>query len=317
MNTRPLVSVIIPTYNRGYCLRESIGSVLKQDHQKFELLVVDDYSSDNTPDLMTNIPGLRYFRLPTRSGVSKARNVGIKNVKGKYICFLDSDDLWMDNKLRLQVAWMESNPECQVSYTDEIWIRHGVRVNPMKKHQKYCGDIFNYCLPLCIVSPSSVMLRSSLFEKVGDFDETLPACEDYDLWLRIASVYPIHFINEKLIVKTGGHRDQLSKKYWGMDRFRVFALQKLIKQNHLNAEQRKLSIQTLVEKCSVLHQGFFKRGKTAEAEYYRSLAEIYLKYIEDAEAGANGPSLSELEPDMPPGLAEDFLQRKPEKMGII
>lgn len=317
MIKRPLVSIIIPTHNRGYCLRESIGSVLRQGYQNFELILVDDHSTDNTPELVKNFPGLNYIRLPARYGVSKARNTGIKNAQGKYICFLDSDDLWMDQKLGLQVDWMESYPDRQVSYTDEIWIRHGVRVNPMKKHRKYSGNIFKYCLPLCIVSPSSVMLRSSIFEEVGDFDETLPACEDYDLWLRIASRYPIHFMKEKLIVKRGGHPDQLSRKYWGMDRFRVFALQKLIQNNGLNREYRQLSIKTLAEKCSVLHQGFLKREKTTEAGYYRSLAEFYLERFKDVEAGTKGRRLSELEPEMPPGLAKDFLTRKPEKVEIF
>ena len=197
-----MVSVIIPTYNRGYCLSESIDSVLNQEYRQIELIVVDDGSTDETPELMAKYPDLIYLRLEENSGVSHARNLGIERAQGELICFLDSDDLWEKNKLTVQVDWMQAHPDCKICYSDEIWIRNGVRVNQMKKHRKYSGDIYRQCLALCIVSPSSVMLRSSLLQEVGGFDETFPVCEDYDLWLRIAHRYPFQFIDEKLIVKS-------------------------------------------------------------------------------------------------------------------
>ena len=148
--------------------------------------MVDDGSTDGTQAVVAGYPEARCVRLEQNAGVSRARNVGIAEARGEFICFLDSDDVWMENKLDVQMAWMEAHPQCRVSYTGEIWIRNGVRVNPMKKHGKHSGDIFRHCLPLCIVSPSSVLMRAALFEEVGGFDENLPACEDYDLWLRIA-----------------------------------------------------------------------------------------------------------------------------------
>ncbi len=271
----PAVSIVVPTYNRAERLGETLRSVFNQTCQDFELIVVDDGSTDDTQKVVNSFPRVQYISKQENHGVSRARNEGLALAKGRYICFLDSDDLWDEKKLQTQVQWMGDNPNCQVCYTDEIWIRKGVRVNQMNKHRKYSGDIFRHCLPLCIVSPSSAMLRAELFDEIGNFDESLPACEDYDLWLRIAEKYPFHFIEEPLIIKQGGHADQLSRKYWGMDRFRVAALQKLLDRNSLKGERLQLTRATLLEKCSVLIQGFVKRGKKEDELHYRALVEKY------------------------------------------
>ena len=269
------VSVVVPTYNRAYRLEETLRSVVNQTYQDFELIVVDDGSTDDTSKVMQSFPGAQYIFMEENSGVSSARNKGLAHAKGRYICFLDSDDLWDEKKLQVQVQWMEENPDCQVCYTDEVWIRGGVRVNSKNKHRKYSGDIFRYCLPLCIVSPSSAMLRGVIFDDIGNFDESLPVCEDYDLWLRIAMKYTFHFIEKPLIIKQGGHADQLSRKYWGMDRFRVAALKKLLDQNSLDNERLQLTRSALVKKCSVLIQGFAKRGKKKDEFFYRELVDKY------------------------------------------
>ena len=277
--SKPWVSVIIPTFNRGYCLEESIRSVLDQSFTDFELIVVDDGSTDNTSELVGQFPAVKLIRLEENRGVSFARNRGMAEAEGGCIAFLDSDDLWEKDKLASQVKWIERG--FHAVYTDEIWIRNRVRVNPMNKHRKYSGDIFRYCLPLCIVSPSSVLLRAKVLSEVGGFDESMPVCEDYDLWLRIAKRYPFHFIEEKLIVKRGGHEDQLSRKYWGMDRWRVYALEKLLKENRLDEEQRDLVVTMLIEKCEILINGFGKRGKNSEKEYYRNLVARYSGLVEE------------------------------------
>jgi glycosyltransferase involved in cell wall biosynthesis len=278
--SKPLVSVIIPTFNRGYCLSESIRSVVEQSFSNFELIVVDDGSTDNTSGILSQFPGIQLIQLEENRGVSFARNRGLEQAHGDWIAFLDSDDLWEKAKLETQVQWAERNPDCHAIYTDEIWIRNGVRVNPMNKHRKYSGDIFCYCLPLCIVSPSSVLLRTELLSEVGGFDESMPVCEDYDLWLRIAKQYPFHFIEEKLIVKRGGHEDQLSRKFWGMDRWRVHALEKLLKENQLNEKQREGVVAMLIEKCRVLIIGYGKRGKSQEEQHYRNLVGRYSDQVE-------------------------------------
>ncbi len=274
-NKNPAVSAIIPTFNRAPWLKEAMASVLSQNYEDFELLVVDDGSTDDTCEMVKDFPEVRYIRNEENSGVSRARNIGVQNARGSFICFLDSDDLWEKDKLAAQMDWMERRPECRACYTDELWVRNGRRVNPMNKHGKYSGDIFRHCLPLCIVSPSSVMLQASLLAEVGGFDEALPACEDYDLWLRIAARYPFHFIPRRLIVKRGGHADQLSRKYWGMDRFRVRALEKLLDGETLDERQRALAVQELVKKSSILHKGFMKRENLKDAEYYQRLMEKY------------------------------------------
>ena len=274
----PLVSVIIPTFNRAYCVSKSIRSVLAQG--ELELIVVNDGSKDATAKELASFPTIKVINLAENHGVSYARNRGLERARGSLICFLDSDDLWEEGKLKAQVQWMKLHPECMAVYTDEIWIRNGVRVNPMKKHQKYSGDIFRQSLPLCIVSPSSVMLRKSVLDEVGGFDELMPVCEDYDLWLRIAVRYPFKFLREKLIVKRGGHEDQLSRKYWGMDRWRIYALDKLLRDDDLNMQQREWVTEMLINKSSILIQGFEKRDKTEEARFYKNLVSHYSKSLD-------------------------------------
>ena len=276
-------------------MEESIRSVLDQSFTDFELIVVDDGSTDNTSELVGQFPAVKLIRLEENRGVSFARNRGMVEAQGDRIAFLDSDDLWEKDKLASQVKWIERG--FHAVYTDEIWIRNRVRVNPMNKHRKYSGDIFRYCLPLCIVSPSSVLLRAKMLSEVGGFDESMQVCEDYDLWLRIAKRYPFYFIAEKLIVKRGGHEDQLSHKYWGMDRWRVYALEKLLqenkldgeqsdrvvllKENRLKKEQKDLVVTMLIEKCEILSNGFGKRGKNQEKEYYRNLVARYSGLVEE------------------------------------
>jgi len=274
-NNKPKVSIVVPTYNRIDFLKECLQSIDDQTFRDFELIIVDDASSDETEAFLQSRPLTQYIRLQQNQGVSKARNVGIQLARGQYICFLDSDDLWLKEKLKIQAQWMDAHPECMAIHTDEIWIRKGKRVNPMNRHAKQGGYIFDHCLPLCVVSPSSVMLRATLLEEVGLFDESLPACEDYDLWLRIAARYPFHYFSDKLTVKRGGHEDQLSRKYWGMDRFRVHSLVNLLESGILDSRQKRVTAQMLLEKCRILILGFTKRDKTDAVSEYREIMGKY------------------------------------------
>jgi len=275
----PKVSVIVPTHNRAWCILKAVTSVLEQSFEDFELIVVDDGSTDETGALIKKIKTrdtrLSYYFYPQNKGPSAARNMGIKMARGEYITFLDSDDLWEKDKLREQVICAKKYNSRLVFYTDEIWIRNGVRVNPMKKHGKYSGWIFSKCLPLCTISPSSIFMHFSVFSAVGCFDEEFTVCEDYDLWLRLSNLFYIHFIPKKLIVKYGGHKDQLSNRYWGNDMFRVKALIKAIEAPLTLDYNRKQAIAELKNKSEVLYSGFKKREKYREAELFRRIYNSY------------------------------------------
>ena len=271
----PRVSAIIPTYNRKAFVREAVASVLDQTYGDYELIVVDDGSEDGTEEALQHYDEKLQFVYQANQGVSVARNHGLALAQGEFIAFLDSDDLWLPEKLGVQVSCMDEHPGEQICYTDEIWIRRGVRVNPRKKHAKYSGEIYPQCLPLCIISPSSALMRRGLFEEVGGFDPDFPVCEDYDLWLRVAARFPVFFIPQRLIVKRGGHPGQLSQQGWGNDHYRVKALVKILEGGVLTESMRGLTIQELHRKCRILINGFRKRGKEGEAQEYEEIAARY------------------------------------------
>jgi GT2 family glycosyltransferase len=274
----PAVSVIIPTHDRWPLVGEAIESVLAQSYRQFEIIVIDDGSTDGTAEKLAEFGShLRLIRQPQK-GVSAARNRGVTVARGRYLAFLDSDDLWLPEKLKIQTAFMENHAGIQICQTDEMWIRRGLRVNPKLKHQKPSGDVFRRSLELCLVSPSAVMMTRELFNRVGGFDENLPVCEDYDLWLRIGTKYSIPLISNALTIKRGGHGDQLSHSVWGMDRYRVLALQKLLRTD-LSGQKRQWAIETLRRKISILSQGARKRGKEEEAVAYET---VLTEFIEES-----------------------------------
>ena len=283
---RPVVSVIIPTFDRWPMVGEAVDSVLTQDFADFELVVVDDGSTDGTASELARL-GSRVRILSTpRRGVSAARNAGVSHSEGRVIAFLDSDDLWRPGKLSRQMKFMDEHADVQICQTEEIWIRNGIRVNPGAIHRKPSGDVFLRSLDLCLVSPSAVMMRRDLFQRLGGFDETFPVCEDYDLWLRIAVDMPIPLISDALVIKRGGHADQLSHSMWGMDRYRVLALRKLLRAG-LAGSRRAAVIEVLRRKVGVLANGARKRGKSSEAAHFESiLAEFHLEKTDGGERDA-------------------------------
>lgn len=267
-----MVTVIIPTLNRSTTLKRAIESVQQQIFADWELIIVDDGSTDDTGTMVAGLadPRIRYI-WTEHAGVSAARNRGIALATRPWICFLDSDDCWTPLKLKRQLAALEEDKRYSVIYTNEIWIRRGARVNQKKVHRKYSGWIYHRCLPLCIISPSSVLLHRDVLVKEGVFDESLPVCEDYELWLRIAAHHPVRFLDEPLIVKTGGHSDQLSHRFWGMDRFRIQALTKTYQSGCLTAQEKQWTAAEVARKAEILATGFGNRGKKGEAQKYRDL----------------------------------------------
>ena len=274
MKTNPLVSVIIPTHNRAWALAGAIDSVLAQNYKNFELIVIDDGSTDNTSDLIDGYSGKLTLIRQENAGVSAARNRGIESSRGDFIAFLDSDDTWLPQKLSRQMDFMGRYPEALICQTQEIWIRNNTRVNPRSCHKKPSGMIFESSLALCLVSPSAVMMKKDLFDKVGLFDEGLPACEDYDLWLRVGCRYSVYLVDEPLVIKHGGHADQLSRAP-GLDRFRVQALHKLLQSGKLTPLQSTAAAAVLQKKCTIYAAGCRKRGRLDEASVYTRLAASY------------------------------------------
>ena len=258
------ISVIIPTYNRKHSLPRTLDSVLAQSFQPFEIIVIDDGSTDGTADwLKSNYLSIKSIS-QSNQGVSSARNIGIKQAEGNWIALLDSDDEWLPDKLAKQVQALKGNPEFLFCHTNEIWIRNGVRVNQQKKHQKYGGHIFEKCLDMCRVSPSSSLFHKSVLDDVGLFDEKLKVCEDYDLWLRISAQYPVLFLDELLINKYGGHEDQLSKTPEGIEQYRIQSLEKILSDGTLTNSQFESARSMLLTKLQIFANGLKKREKIDE-----------------------------------------------------
>jgi len=274
------VSVVIPAFNRWPMLAEAVTSVMAQRGVDFELIVVDDGSTDETA---ARLPGLleefaaqhpvRILRTENR-GPGAARNRGVAAARARFIAFLDSDDLWQPDKLQRQFEYMSHKPECRVSQTDEIWIRAGVRVNPGWRHRKRSGVFFFESLRTCLVSPSAVVMRTNVFRELGGFDEDLRAAEDYDLWLRLLLEHSVELLPEPLVVRRSGHPGQLSATVPAIDRFRILALLKLLLRNDLTRCQRDAVCDALIEKCGIYSSGAARRGHTEEADWIVSLGEI-------------------------------------------
>jgi glycosyltransferase involved in cell wall biosynthesis len=272
----PLVSVIIPTYNRSGLFQKAVASVLEQTWTDLEILLVDDGSDDNTLACASCIKDtrLRVFSQENK-GVSAARNLGIAHARGRFIALLDSDDQWLPTKLERQL-WFMDEGGFHISQTEEIWIRRGKRVNPKHIHTKFAGWFFIPSLALCLISPSCVMFTQTLWNAVGPFDETLPACEDYDLWLKTGLRYPVGLVPEPLVIKTGGRADQLSGRIIGLDLYRLYALRNLLEKGDVHGDEKHKLIEMLRFKALIYMQGCLKRGRVTEALRLRELLEPWL-----------------------------------------
>ncbi|MBD3320494.1 MAG: glycosyltransferase, partial [Chitinivibrionales bacterium] len=263
------VAVIIPTFNRRHCLGRCLKSVLNQTFDDYELMVVDDCSTDGTEHHpLLSEPRVGYEKLPARHGVSFARNYGVQCTTAPLLAFCDSDDEWHTNKLEHQCAFIDNNPSFRISQTKEIWIRHGIRVNPPQTHEKVGGDIFEPSLHRCMITPSSVIIDRDLFRDTGGFNESFVACEDYDLWLRITWKYMAGLVGEYLLTRYGGHDDQLSSTVFALDRFRIRSILNILYRVPLSVHQRIQAKEVLVKKANIVARGFKKRGDRRCYEQY-------------------------------------------------
>jgi glycosyltransferase involved in cell wall biosynthesis len=269
----PDVSVIIPTYNRHAMLRQAIDSVLAQSFKGFELIVIDDGTTDDTAESLARLAETIRFERIDHSGPAAARNRGVAIARAPLIAFLDSDDLWAPDKLERQLAFMRANPGCAISQTNEIWIRNGRRANPGVRHRKRGGDIFIESLRTCLISMSATIMRTNLFHSVGGFDEIMTAAEDFDLWLHILIDHEAGLLDEPLVTRRGGHRDQTSATTPALDRFRILALTKLLADQRLSPARRAAVVEVLAEKCGIYAGGLRRRGKVDAARLYERVGD--------------------------------------------
>jgi len=195
-----LVSVIIPTYNSAKYLPHTIQSVLNQTYAPVEIIVVNDGSKDNTKEVIQPYQDQILYFHRKNAGVSRARNFGISQAHGRYIAFLDSDDLWHRDKLIKQVDILEKYPECGLVCTDYAVFRNDHILSPSEKINRNFPNVYNLInlLQQNFIMCSSVVVSRKAINTVGVFDESLPYSEDYDLWLRIATQFKIHLIDEVL-----------------------------------------------------------------------------------------------------------------------
>lgn len=280
MGQKPFFSIVIPTYNRKDFLKIALASVLKQTFSDYEVIVIDDGSTDDTKEIIKTLKNknLRYF-YQKNQGPAAARNKGIRAARGKFICFLDSDDRFCREKLEVTRQYIKKYPNYKVFHTEEIWYRNNRLLSEKKYHKKPTGQVFKQALKLCCISPSTTVIEKKIFSKIGLFDNNLPVCEDYDLFLRLTSKYSVFLIPKHLTIKEGGHPDQQSTKYPSIDTFRIYALKKILKDGDLNNADYSTAYQELKQKCTIYIKGASKRNKLKEANEYRQLITKYKKEL--------------------------------------
>ena len=258
------ISVIIPTFNRADFILKTIKSIQKQTIQPDEIIVIDDGSTDDTKNLISNL-NIKYI-YQNNQGVSLARNRGIKEVKNNWVAFCDSDDIWHKNKLEEQINFHKQNPNILISHTCEIWKYNDKIIKQKKYQQKPSGFCFQDNLKICKIGASTVLLHRQILDDVGIFDKDLVACEDYDLWLRILLKYELGLVKKKLITKIAGHEGQLSFETPMMDTLRIKALYK-----HINSKYSKDVKEELNRKIQILLKGARKYNNKEIIETYSKL----------------------------------------------
>jgi glycosyltransferase involved in cell wall biosynthesis len=276
---RPLVSIIIPTYNRVDFLKEAVHSVESQTYSHVEIILVDDGSTDATHSYMSSLHYQSLF-IPHSGKPGYVRNRGISHAQGDYIAFLDSDDLWEPEKTAKQMDFFLHHPHIRICHTREIWKRKDKIISQKTQTHQRSGYIFEDALKKCIIGPSTVMVHRNALQDSGLFHPELEIAEDYELWLRITAREKVGYIDEPLVIKQAGHPGQLSEKYGHIEYFRIQALESVINQHILSGPQQKLALGELIRKCIIYSRGCIKRGKHSEAEKFDIIMEKYKKELE-------------------------------------
>lgn len=273
-----IIDVVLPTFNRAHFLKRSVESILNQTYQKLNLIIIDDGSTDQTFDVL--MPYLKNdervtYHKTQNWGVSAARNKGVSLAQNQWIAFCDSDDEWLPHKLETQVHSLKLNPDLSFCHSNEIWMNLNIKINQSQKFnknpQKCQKTLFKNSLQHCLISPSTVMIKKDLFFHHHGFDENLLICEDYDLWNIILATAPIGFIEDELIIKHGGHLDQLSKQSPSLDFYRVKSLVKLYLNPKLPEFHKSLVLDTLKIKSDRLLSTLKKHQRLEDYQLIKDL----------------------------------------------
>ncbi|MFW6360984.1 MAG: glycosyltransferase family 2 protein [Spirochaetota bacterium] len=292
---QPWISVIIPVYNRPQLALEAVRSVLFQSYPQLECILVDDGSTDPPNEarrLFAADPRFRYLRIDHTGLPGAARNRGVAAARCDLIAFLDSDDLWLPRKLELQVPLLvqslrEEGGAPALVHSKEIWLRDEKIISQKRHRHRRRGDVFPDALKKCMIGPSTVLMRRSVYAALGGFREDLEIAEDYELWLRLAALHPVEYVDEPLIVKRAGHGEQLSEKYGHIELFRLKGLEDLVRGRWFARHARACELQQsaaaeLAKKCAIYAAGCRKRGKSGEAAEFEAKAS---RYSAEAAAG--------------------------------
>lgn len=266
------VSVIVPTFNRAKIIPKAIDSVLQQTYRDYEIIVIDDGSTDNTKAVLKKYDDKIVYRYKENGGISSARNSGIEIAKGKYIALLDSDDFWLKNKLEKQMTCFKENASYGMVATrcssfdidgdfDTIQPQGKIR---KKNRAGKSGWVFKDLFYRNFIRTSSVVIKRNCFGKVGMFDESLYQCNDVDMWMRIAKAYPVGFINEPLTVYTNNSKGVSIDSLEGRETY----LQVLGKNHDPNLIPSKLYKNRMARIYAHIGKHYVKKGELRTGKQY-------------------------------------------------
>lgn len=289
----PLVSVIIPTYNRAHLISQSIESVLNQTFKDYEIIVVNDGSTDNTKELLSTRYGekILYIGKKKNKGLSAARNTGIEASRGKYIAILDDDDEWLPHKLEMQIDLMHKNQSLGLVYCGYYEVnRYSEVIREIKATRR--GYVFsNLLCGNCIVPASAALVKREVFFKTGYFDENLSSCEDWDMWLRVSQSYEVDFVDQPL-VKYKIHDYNMHKNLLIMEKSTFSVLNKYLPgiSEKKSSEERKNKAYS--KNCTNLAWNYYQVG---DEDSFKRLLYQALEYYPLNEIFIHGDDLAEKE----------------------
>lgn len=290
------VTVVVPTCNRKDFVTQALHSVFSQNYRNFEIVVVDDGSTDGTAAHLLRTFGaearavelvarrnpaaltpfyhtfthqglLVRYEYHQNRGLGAARNRGIRHARGSYIAFLEAEDIWEPGHLRSQIDFLEGHRGACIARVGERPAKEGPRSRRARRGEVASGNLFAQALEQAPAGISCAVVHRSCFAECGEFDENMPACEDYDLWLRLTARFPVYYVEGPEVTRRAPRPDG-SPHAWTSDRFRVYSLEKSFQSGQLDSEQRFLVSQALVRRCERLVEGYRRQKSEERANFY-------------------------------------------------